>query len=44
MPNVETVQLSNNWWMEKKAYEDNETVLDYKKELNINMYYTVNDP
>lgn len=44
MPNVETVQLSNNWWMEKKVYEDNETVLDYKKELNINMYYNVNDP
>lgn len=28
----------------KKVYEDNGIVLDYKKELNTNMYYNVNDP
>ena len=33
--------ITGEW--KKKVYEDNEIVLDYKKELNTNMYYNVND-
>lgn len=31
-------------WQKKNVYEDNGIVLDYKKKLNTNIYYNVDDP